>query len=167
MEDHWNKRFESAIYIVMHFFYSIGYSYTVLNGILTIHQFRRHKSRSNYWSYEMCSLLRCACTYNAIQDGAEKADKRKTKPCLGSPCTQDNWLGKRKNQYNLGLAPLQKLPEGSAEHLPSPCHPPLGLHSGFVLEVYSWSLPEIRYSHKATEVWNQGLPSPRWAAFTG
>ena len=38
-----------------------------------------------------------------------------------------HWLGprERKNQYNLGLVPLQKLPEGSAEHLPAALGAPL------------------------------------------
>ena len=54
-------------------------------------------------------------------------EDKKTLGCPYNSVPSCHWLGpkERKNQYNVGLVQLQKLPEGSAEHLPSALGAPL------------------------------------------
>ena len=72
-----------------------------------------------------------------------------------------HWLGPRekKNQYNLGLVPLQKLPEGSAEHLSSGST--LDLSSRFTPEAFRRSGIAARQRRFEIRVYLplDGLPS--------
>ena len=88
-------------------------------------EFRTGKLPRSVLCQSLVTPLECPLQF-ALRPGWED------KEMLGCPYdsvtpARCNWLcpRERKNQYNLGLVPLQKLPEESAEHLPSALGAPL------------------------------------------